>query len=67
MDFLHGPFVTGRKSRILTGVDTLSRDEPVLDCSFRDEGADVITTLGRVGRKIGAPKTITFARKYWLI
>jgi putative transposase len=58
MDFVHDQLATGRKIRILTVVDTFSRCVPVLDAKFSDKGEDVVTTLDRVCRQVGYPKTI---------
>lgn len=58
MDFVHDQLATGRKIRILTVVDTFSRYVPVLDARFSYKGEDVVTTLDRVCRQIGYPKTI---------
>jgi len=58
MDFVHDQLATGRKIRILTVVDTFSRYVPVLDARFSYKGEDVVTTLDRICRKNGYPKTI---------
>lgn len=58
MDFVHDQLATGRKIRILTVVDTFSRYVPVLDVRFSYKGENVVTTLDRVCRQIGYPKTI---------
>lgn len=58
MDFVHDQLATGRKIRILTVVDTFSRYVPVLDARFSYKGENVVTTLDRVCRQIGSPKTI---------
>jgi len=58
MDFVHDQLATGRKIRVLTGVDTFSRYVPVLDPRFSYRGEDVVATLDRVCRQIGYPRTI---------
>ena len=58
MDFVHDQLATGRKIRILTVVDIFSRCVPVLDARFSYKGEDVVTTLDRICRQIGYPKTI---------
>lgn len=49
---------TGRKIRILTVVDTFLRFSPVVDPRFSYRGDDVVVTLERTCRLVGAPKTI---------
>lgn len=58
MDFVHDQLATGRRIRILTVVDTYSRYVPVLDAKFSYKGENVVTTLDRVCRQVGYPKTI---------
>jgi putative transposase len=58
MDFVHDQLATGRKIRILTVVDTFSRYVPVLDARFSYKGEDVVSTLDRICRETGYPKTI---------
>lgn len=58
MDYVDDQLATGRKIRILTIVDTLSRYVPVLDARFSYKGEDVVATLDRICRKTGYPKTI---------
>lgn len=58
MDFVHDQLATGRKTRVLTMIDTFSRYVPVLDPRFSYRGEDVVATLDRVCCEIGYPKTI---------
>lgn len=71
MDFVHDPLgrqangtfadrqlATGRKRRVLTVVDILSRYVPVLDPRFSYRGEDVVQTLERVCAVTGYPKAI---------
>lgn len=58
MDFVHDQLATGKKVRVLTVVDTVSRYVPVLDVRHSYRGEDVVTTLDRVCQKMGYPKTI---------
>lgn len=58
MDFDHDQLFDGRKIRILTVVDTFTRLSPAIEVRQQFRGADVVTTLERVSREIGYPKTI---------
>lgn len=58
MDFVHDQLATGKKLRVLTVVDTLSRYVPVLDPRHSYRGEDVVQTLERVCRNVDYPKTI---------
>lgn len=58
MGFVHEQLATGRKIRMRTVADTFSRYVPVLDPKFSYKGEDVVTTLDRVCREVGYPKTI---------
>lgn len=58
MDFVHDQLATGRKLRVLTIVDTVSRFCPTADPRFRYRGEDVVQTLERVCRLVGYPKSI---------
>ena len=58
MDFVHDQLATGRKLRILTIVDTHSRNAPATDPRFSYRGEDVVQTLERVCREVGYPKMI---------
>ena len=58
MDFVHDQLATGRKLRVLTIVDTVSRFSPALEPRFTFRGADVVEVLERVGRRMGFPATI---------
>ena len=62
MDFVHDQLATGRKIRVLTVVDTFSRDSPALDAKFSYRVEDVVATLERVCSRIGYPKTIRVDR-----
>lgn len=58
MDFVHDQLATGRNIRVLTVVDTFSRNAPVLDARFDHEGENVVKTLYRIYRQVGYHKTI---------
>lgn len=58
MDFVHDQLATGRKIRVLTVVDTLSRYAPVIDPRFSYRGEDVVQVLDKVCARIGYPATI---------
>ena len=58
MDFVHDQLATGRKLRVLTIVDTLSRFSPAIVPRFSFRAPDVIEVLERVGREHGFPNTI---------
>jgi len=62
MDFVHGQLVTGKKLRVLTVVDTYSRDVPVLDVRYSYRGEDVVATLDRVCRKVAIPRPFAWTR-----
>jgi putative transposase len=48
MDFVHDTLADGRPFRILTVVDTWSRQSPVLEAGFRMSGETVSLVLDRV-------------------
>jgi putative transposase len=58
MDCVHDQFFDGRKTRVLTIVDTFTRLSPAIDVRQSYRGGDVVDTLDRVGREVGYPKTI---------
>jgi putative transposase len=58
MDFVHDQLFDGRKIRILTIVDTVTRVSPAIEVRQQFRGADVVNVLERVNREIGYPKTI---------
>jgi putative transposase len=58
MDFVHDQLATGRKIRVLTIVDTISRFSPAVDPRFSYRGEDVVLTLERICKTVGYPKTI---------
>ena len=58
MDFAHDQLSAGRKLRVLTIVDTLSRFSPALDARFSYRGEDVVATLDRVCGEVCYPKEI---------
>jgi putative transposase len=58
MDFVHDQLATGKKIRVLTVVDTLSRFSPVIDPKFSYRAEDVVATLERVCATTGNPRTI---------
>ena len=57
-DFVHDQFVTGRRLRVLTVVDTFSRFLPVVDPRFNYKGEDVVRTLDQACKLFGYPKSI---------
>jgi putative transposase len=57
-DFVHDQLATGRKSRILTIVDTHSRYCPAACPRFSYRGKDVVQTLNKVSGRNGHPATI---------
>lgn len=58
MDFVHDQLAMGRKSRILTVVETFSHYAPVIDPRFSCRADDVVETLERVCSQTGYPSTI---------
>src|SRR5262249_27931576 len=58
MDFVHDELFDGRKSRVLTVVDTFTRLSPAIEVRRQFRGAEVVEILERVSRDIGYPKTI---------
>lgn len=58
MGFVHDQLATGRKIRVLTIVDTVSRFSPAVDPRYSYKGEDVVLTLERVCKTVGYPKTI---------
>jgi putative transposase len=58
MEFVHDQLFDGFKIRILTVVGTFTRLSPAIEVRQQFRGADVVTVLERVSRKIGCPKTI---------
>ena len=52
MDFVHGQLATGKKSRVLTVVGTVSRFSPVLDPRLRYRGEDVVAMLEQNGQRV---------------
>jgi putative transposase len=58
MDFVHDQLFDGKKIRILTIVDTLSRLSPAIDVRHSYRGSDVIETLERGAAMFGCPRTI---------
>src|SRR3546814_6839429 len=59
LDFVHDQLATGRKIRVLTGVDNFPRFSPVLDPRFSYRGGDVVSTFDRVCGQTRYPQTIT--------
>lgn len=55
---VHDQLATGRKLRVLTVVDTFSRDVPVPDVRYSYRGEDVVATRDRLCRTAGYPQTI---------
>jgi putative transposase len=58
MDFVHDQLFDGRKIRVLTIVDIFTRLSPAIDVRQSYRGGDVVSTLERVIREVGCPKTI---------
>jgi putative transposase len=58
MDFVHDQLFDGKKIRILTIVDTLSRLSPAVDVRHSYRGSDVVETLERGAAEFGYPRTI---------
>jgi putative transposase len=58
MDFVHDQLATGRKIRVFTVVDSLTRYCPALDPRFSYRSEDVVVTLDQACREVGYPKTI---------
>ena len=55
---MHDQLATGRKIRVLTMVDTVTRFAPAIEPRFSFKAADVVEVLERVGREHGFPKAI---------
>ena len=55
MDFLSDQLFDGRKIRVLTIVDALSKVSPAIDVHPQYTGADVVATLERVTAEYGLP------------
>ena len=53
MDFVHDQLFDGKKIRILTVVDTLSRLSPAVDVRHSYRGSDVVETLERGAAAVG--------------
>ncbi|MFY8274004.1 DDE-type integrase/transposase/recombinase [Pseudoalteromonas sp. SSDWG2] len=58
MDFVSDQLTTGSKFRILTVVDTFTRECLAADICSRLRSENVVATLTRLCRKRGAPKRI---------
>jgi putative transposase len=58
MHFVHDQLATGRKLRVQTIVETVSRFSPAVEPRFNFRGADVVEVFERVGRERGFPTTI---------
>jgi putative transposase len=58
MDFMHDRLTDGRKIRLLTVVDTYSRECLALEVRHTFKADDVVSVLRRVVATRGAPKTI---------
>ena len=59
MDFVADNLLDGRRIRILTVVDQLSRECPLLEPDFSLSGTKVANALDRVSKEIGYPQSIT--------
>ena len=58
MDFVHDQLTIGRKMRILTVVDTISRFSPVIAPRFTYRSENVVEALDRACAKLSYPKAI---------
>jgi putative transposase len=58
MDFMHDRLSDGRKIRLLTIVDTYTRECVALEAAYGFKSADVIRVLRRITAKRGKPKTL---------
>jgi putative transposase len=58
MDFVHDQLATGHKFRILTVVDTWSRNVPAIDARYNHRGEDVVRTRDRICSQTSYPKII---------
>lgn len=58
MDFVHDLLATGKKLRVLTVVDAISRFSPVVDPRHACRGEDAVGTLKETRKRVGYPKTI---------
>lgn len=58
MDFVHDQMFDGKKIRVLTVIDTLSRASPAIDARLSYRGKDVVEALERGAQEFGYPKTI---------
>ena len=58
MDFVHDQLATGKKTRVLTVVDTFSRFSPIVDPRFSDRAEDVVLALEQSCAVVGYPKAI---------
>jgi len=58
MDFVHDQLFDGKKIRVLTIIDTLTRLSPAVDARQSYRGSDVVDTLERGAAEFGYPKTI---------
>jgi putative transposase len=58
LDFVADQMTLGRKARILTVVDIVSKFSPAIDPRFSYRGEDVVATLERVCAQMGYPNTI---------
>lgn len=58
MDFMSDQLFDGRRIRILTIVDAVTRISPAIDVRQSYRGADVVSTLERVTKVYGLPKII---------
>ena len=58
MYFVHDQLANGRKSRVLTMVDTFPRFSPAVDARFSYRGEDMVQTLEKVCARVGYPRVI---------
>jgi putative transposase len=59
MDFVHDTFVNGGRFRVLTLVDTFSRESPLLYADTSLSGQKVAAQLDQVAEQRGCPEVIT--------
>ena len=58
MDFLHDELFDGRRIRVLTIVDNLTRVSPAIGVQARYQATEVVETLGAAVQEYGMPKRI---------
>ena len=59
MDFVHDQLATGRKFRVLTGIDQWSRESVLLETQFALTGQSVVDAIETLSQSQPLPKAIT--------